>query len=174
MSNRKKTALGNNPLQTPASQGIFSPTTPQSDSPDSVDSAPDTPETAEVSEARNESPESGEAAPESAPKKKESRKKKKETVFLNPKLTADDKDRVNLRLPVALNDWLDDLLKKGKRRHGQKIPKEIWMQAALELFKAMPMDWHDIATEDDLREALKVIETEIKAISHQRLDKEDA
>jgi hypothetical protein len=29
---------------------------------------------------------------------------------------------VNLRLPIELNDWLNDLLKKGKRKHGAKVP----------------------------------------------------
>jgi hypothetical protein len=32
---------------------------------------------------------------------------------------------VTLRMPIELNDWLDDLLKQGKRKHGQKIPKEV-------------------------------------------------
>lgn len=93
--------------------------------------------------------------PDSTIKKKESRKK--QPAFLDPTLTAADKDRVNLRLPVELNDWLDDLLKQGKRKHGQKIPKEIWMQAALELFRAMPLDWLEVETEDDLRAALQTL-----------------
>lgn len=40
--------------------------------------------------------------------------------------------------------WLNELLKQGKRRHGSKIPKEVWVQAALELLLAMPVKWEEI------------------------------
>lgn len=73
--------------------------------------------------------------------------------FLNPEQL--DREAVTLRLPNQINDWLDELLKQGKRKHGRKIPKELWVQAALELLQAAPIDWAAIATEDDLREALK-------------------
>ena len=35
---------------------------------------------------------------------------------------------------------LDNLLKQGKQKHVQKIAKEVWVQALLELFRAMPID----------------------------------
>ena len=35
-----------------------------------------------------------------------------------------EKEKINLRLSLELNDWLDNLLKQGKRKHGQKIAKE--------------------------------------------------
>ena len=35
---------------------------------------------------------------------------------------------------------LDNLLKRGKQKHVQKIAKEVWVQALLELFRAMPID----------------------------------
>jgi hypothetical protein len=163
-TSKKKAALGNNPLKavpSPASTGIFSPTIAEPDSPETADLSPDNPELAEPV-ARKQPPESGRTQPDSGVKKKESRKKKKESVFLDPEVASEDKDRVNLRLPVELNDWLDGLLKKGKRQHGQKIPKEIWMQAALELFKAMPVDWTTIGTEDDLRATMVDLESRIK------------
>jgi hypothetical protein len=50
-------------------------------------------------------------------------------------LNKGDRESVNLRHQFELNDWLNELLKKGKRQHGSKIPKEVWVQAALELFK---------------------------------------
>jgi hypothetical protein len=34
-------------------------------------------------------------------------------------------EKVTLRISIELSDWLDDLLKQGKRKHEQKIPKEI-------------------------------------------------
>lgn len=73
-----------------------------------------------------------------------------------------DREAVNLRLPIELNDWLNELLKKGKRQHGAKVPKEVWVQAALELFKAMPVNWEEIDSEDSLRKALLNLESRIK------------
>jgi hypothetical protein len=73
-----------------------------------------------------------------------------------------DREAVNLRLPIELNDWLNELLKKGKRQHGAKVPKEVWVQAALELFKAMPVNWEEIDSEESLREALFNLENRIK------------
>ncbi|MBG1270514.1 hypothetical protein [Nostoc sp. WHI] len=75
-----------------------------------------------------------------------------------------DREAVNLRLPIELNDWLNDLLKKGKRKHGAKVPKEVWVQAALELFKAMPVNWEEIDSEENLQSALLNLETRIKNV----------
>jgi hypothetical protein len=75
-----------------------------------------------------------------------------------------EREAVNLRLPIELNDWLNELLKVGKRRHGSKIPKEVWVQAALELFKAMPVNWEEVGSEESLREALLNLESRIKNI----------
>lgn len=92
----------------------------------------------------------------------EKRIKNKESVFLPD----GDKEKVNLRLTIELNDWLDTLLKQGKRTHGQKIPKEVWVQAALELLRVMPVDWSQIGTKADLRERLCELE--------RRINKEDS
>ena len=81
----------------------------------------------------------------------------KESRFLNK----GERESVNLRLPIELNDWLNDLLKKGKRKHGSKIPKEVWVQAALELFRSMPMNWEEIDTEENLHSALLNLESRI-------------
>jgi len=81
-----------------------------------------------------------------------------ESVFLKE----DEKEKINLRLSLELNDWLDNLLKQGKRKHGQKIAKEVWVQAALELFRSMPIDWEEIQTEEELRSALLKLESRIK------------
>jgi hypothetical protein len=86
-------------------------------------------------------------------------KKKTEPGFL---AEGQDLDKVTLRIPIELNDWLDNLLKQGKRKHGQKIPKEIWVQAALELFKAMPVDWSDVQSVEQMRAKLIFLETGIQ------------
>lgn len=116
--------LGANPL----SQGIFSKTTP----------AP------QAEEPRKKNQETQ----ESSKKKPERRKKNQE--FLRD----DAREKVNLQIPVGLNDWLDDLIKAGKRQHGRKIPKQVWLQGALELMQAMPVDWGKIRDEGQLREVL--------------------
>ncbi|MBD0389256.1 MAG: hypothetical protein ICV54_22845 [Nostoc sp. C3-bin3] len=89
---------------------------------------------------------------------KESRVKNQESRFLEK----GEREAVNLRLPIELNDWLNELLKVGKRRHGSKVPKEVWVQAALELFKAMPVNWEEIDSFESLRETLFFLESRIK------------
>ena len=134
-----KVALGNNPL----SQGIFRKTV------ESAVSA-DTDETVEVASiVETESKE---------PKLQPASANNQESRFLNK----EQKEKVNLRLSVELNDWLDDLLKKGKRQHGHKIAKEVWVQAALEFFRALPVDWQEIDSEENLRAMLLMLESRIK------------
>jgi hypothetical protein len=137
---KPKVALGNNPL----SQGIFSKTV------ESTVSSPDADETVEMAsivETGNQEP-----------KLQVPEKNNQESRFLSD----EQKEKVNLRLSVELNDWLDDLLKKGKRQHGHKIAKEVWVQAALELFRALPVDWHEIDSEESLRATLLILESRIK------------
>lgn len=88
---------------------------------------------------------------------KDSLFKNKESRLLNKA----ERESVNLRLPIELNDWLNELLKKGKRRHGSKIPKEVWVQAALELFQAMPVNWDEIDSEESLHSTLLNLESRI-------------
>jgi hypothetical protein len=57
----------------------------------------------------------------------ESRTINQESLFL----IDGKKEKTNLRLSLELIDWLDNLLKQGKRKHGQKISKEVWVQALL-------------------------------------------
>lgn len=138
--NKSRSVLGDNPL----TQGIFSKTEPES-------SPPASPAVNQESRVKNL---------ESRNYKKESILNSKETRFLEKS----EKEAVNLRLPLELNDWLNELLKQGKRRHGSKIPKEVWVQAALELLKAMPVLWEEIDSEESLREVLKNIESSFKNI----------
>jgi hypothetical protein len=133
----KRSALGINPLN----QGIFNRTTQATSEPVA---AP-----AEAPEATTSEP-SDEASKRSSIQ--QTTNKIQENSFLN--LEDTDREAITLRLPVVLNDWLDDLLKHGKRNYGRKIPKEIWLQAALELLKAAPIDWKSIDSEDALRTTL--------------------
>lgn len=129
---KPRSVLGDNPL----SQGIFSRT--------ETVSTP-TPVTAESSKAEEI-------------ENQDSRINIQESRFLKK----GEREAVNLRLPIELNDWLNDLLKNGKRKHGSKIPKEIWVQAALELFQVMPVDWQSIKDEEQLQSILKNLESTLK------------
>ena len=90
-------------------------------------------------------------------KKTDSTKQNKEFNFL----AEADKEKVNMRLPLELVDWLDELVKNGKRLHGQKIPKEIWIQAALELLRSAPIDWQEVDSLDSLRHNLKSLSSRL-------------
>ena len=137
---KPKVALGNNPL----SQGIFSKTVDSSVSPADTDEPV---EVASIVEPQSKEPKLQLASVDN-----------QESRFLNE----EQKEKVNLRLSVELNDWLDDLLKKGKRQHGHKIAKEVWVQAALEFFRALPVDWQEIDSEESLRATLIMLESRIK------------
>ena len=179
---KSRSALGINPL----SQGIFSKTVPppavetdelknqelgiqelqnQESSLLKIDSIEQNQETAEPPQP-NTTQESAPSQPSKKTRKQKQEKiinnqesviNKAETSFLNEEAV----ERVNLRLSVEINDWLDSLLKQGKRTHGRKIPKETWVQAALELFRALPVDWQAIDSEDSLRQALTEIKSRI-------------
>lgn len=142
MAAPKRGALGNNPL----SQGIFTKT---------VEAELPRPETSAETELTIAETKTVGEEPISRKKNQESRIKKEESRIL----IQEPMEKVNLRLSVNLNDWLDELLKQGKRRHGRKIPKEVWVQAALELFKAMPVDWTQIESEADLKATIKNLES---------------
>lgn len=132
--NKPKQALGENPL----SKSIFTPTS-------------------NVAASEGENQESRKKKEDSLIKKEESRFKNLETPSDHEFLAESSREKVNFRLPIALNDWLDDLIKSGKRKHGQKIPKEIWVQAALELMRELPIDWSEMASVDELRAELVAV-----------------
>lgn len=141
--NKPKQALGENPL----SKSIFTPTT------------------SEGSKSTEDKPKDSPKAKKSRIKKEESRKKNQESSKAGQSsfLSDSDKEKVNLRLSTDTNDWLDDLIKQGKRKHGQKIPKEIWTQAALELMRALHDDWSEISSVDDLRSQIELLVLQLEA-----------
>jgi hypothetical protein len=147
-----RSALGDNPL----SQSIFSKTEVETQPPvevgnnqDSIINNQDTITKNQDSTTKNQ---------ENAANNQDSTINHQDSRFLNK----GEKEAVNLRLPLELNDWLNDLLKKGKRQHGAKIPKEVWVQAALELFRAMPVTWSEVDSEESLRSILLDIESRLK------------
>jgi hypothetical protein len=143
MNIKRKSGLGNNPLASvPTTKGIFHKTETSIQNPENEGSSSiDQIESGIISktlETGNQNP---------------------ENEFLQ---ASRELDKITLRIPIELNDWLDSLLKQGKRRHGQKIPKEIWVQAALELLRSMPVDWAEVQDIEQMREKLKILENGIQ------------
>ena len=85
-----------------------------------------------------------------------------ESQFLSRR--QEDLRGTNVRLPNTLIDWVDELVRKGSRsKQKSRIPKEIWFQAALELFNSMPVDWGEIINEEDLRSKLEELKSRINS-----------
>ena len=80
----------------------------------------------------------------------ESRKKKIENRFLAD-IEDSPKESIGLQVTAEVNDWLDEVVKVGRRKHGRKIPKQVWIQAGVELLRAMPVEWDEIGDLDELR-----------------------
>lgn len=146
MAVKKSKGLGSNPL----SSGIFSKTDSQEKSPE-----------VEVKSQESKKQEPSAPPQEQTVKTQESSIKSVESRFLNREQA--ELKGTNVRLPIELIDWVDDLVKQGSRdKNKSRIPKEVWFQAALELFQAMPVDWDTISDEDELREILNSLESRIK------------
>ncbi|EAW35858.1 hypothetical protein [Lyngbya sp. PCC 8106] len=147
MAVKKSKGLGSNPLD----RGIFSKTDSQEESED-----------VELKSQESRELEPSTDSQESRVKDGvESKVESQESRFLNREQA--ELKGTNVRLPIELIDWVDDLVKQGSRdQNKSRIPKEVWFQAALELFKAMPVDWDDISNEDELQNKLKSLESIIK------------
>jgi len=130
----KRSGLGGNPL----SQGLFSRTTDIE--------VPETP--VEPVEVPRE-----EEKPQAKIKNLETRKKKVENRFLED-IEEGSKESIGLQVTTEVNDWLDVVVKEGRRKHGRKIPKQIWIQAGVELLRSMPVEWTEISDLDELRQKL--------------------
>lgn len=139
----KRSGLGGNPL----SQGLFSRTTDIE--------VPETTSVQPVEVPREEE------KPQAKIKNLETRKKKVENRFLED-IEEGSKESIGLQVTTEINDWLDEIVKVGRRKHGRKIPKQIWIQAGVELLRAMPIDWTEIRDLDELRGKLSALATTSK------------
>lgn len=131
----KRSGMGSDPL----SQGLFTRT-------DTVSAA------SPVTETVAEKPKQ-EGKELTKIKKIDSRIKKQENRFLKDIETA-PKEPLGLQVSVEVNDWLDDVVKVGRRKHGKKIPKQMWVQAGIELLRAMPVEWSEVSDLAELRSKL--------------------
>lgn len=91
----------------------------------------------------------------------ESRKKnleniKKKSEFLQD-IETSDKESIGLQVTTEINDWLDDIVKASRRKTGRKLPKQVLIQAGIELLRAMPVDWTEIGDVEKLRSKLSEV-----------------
>lgn len=136
----KKSPLGVDPL----SQGIFTKTVPEK----VFDPAP-IPKT---------KPKVAANITEATKKKPVSVKQKPEYGFLQDT----EREKITLQIPVELNDWLDGLVRKSKRKFGHKVPKQIWVQAGIELLRSSSINLEAIDSEDALRAELQKVSAKIR------------
>ncbi len=144
-SNPKQSGLGGNPL----TQGLFSRT--------AIEEQPaPVPKKPKKVDSNSQSLESSSQKVESNSQTIESISKNLDSRFLVD-IENSSKESIGLQLTLEVNDWLDGLVKVGRRKHGKKIPKQTWIQAGVELLKAMPIDWTEMEDLDTLRSQLSEI-----------------
>ena len=148
--NPKQSGLGGNPLN----QGLFSRTAIEEEP------AP-VPEKPNQVESSSQTIESSKKNIQSSSKNIESISKNLDSRFLVD-IENSDKESIGLQLTLEVNDWLDGLVKVGRRKHGKKIPKQTWIQAGVELLKAMPIDWTEMGDLDALRSQLSEIVSSVE------------
>ncbi len=69
------------------------------------------------------------------------------------------KESIGLQVTTEINDWLDQVVKVSRRKHGKKLQKQVIIQAGVELLRAMPVDWTDIVDLNELRATLEKLST---------------
>ena len=155
MGNKAK-GLGNNPL----SEGIFTKTEDSRDK--SQDSRVNSKDSRDKSQDSRVNSKDSRVNQVSSQETQHSEILGQESQFLSRR--QEDLRGTNVRLPNTLIDWVDELVRKGSRsKEKSRIPKEIWFQAALELFHSMPVDWGEIINEKDLRSKLEELKSTINS-----------
>ena len=136
----KKSPLGVDPL----SQGIFTKTVPEK-------------RLEPVSKPKTQAKFTSKA-PETTPKKPAPAKQKPEYGFLQDA----EREKITLQIPVELNEWLDRLVRKSKRTFGHKVPKQIWIQAGIELLRVSSIRLEAVDSEETLRAELQKVVANMK------------
>lgn len=145
----KKSGLGDNPL----SQSLFSKTNTEASQIVENPEKEDKKTSRKNLESRNKNLESRKKNTDLKNKNLDSRSENLENRFL-VEIEKGSKESIGLQVTTDINDWLDGVVKVGRRKHGKKIPKQVWIQAGLELLRAMPVDWTEVSDLDDLRAEL--------------------
>jgi hypothetical protein len=67
------------------------------------------------------------------------------------------KEFIGLQVTTKVHDWLDEVVKASRRRKGRKLPKQVLIQAGIELLRAMPVDWTEVGDIEELRNKLSQV-----------------
>ena len=73
-----------------------------------------------------------------------------------------DKESIGLQVTTEVNDWLDQVVKASRRKHGKKLKKQVIIQAGVELLRSMPVDWTDVGDLDELRRKLRELSAAVE------------
>ncbi len=143
----KKSGMGVDPLEerTP-SKGLFDKTEVSTSS-ESSESNESPKNTAKKREPQNLEPRT---------KNLENRKQKISNDFLRD-IEGSDKESIGLQVTTEINDWLDDVVKVSRRKTGRKLPKQVLIQAGIELLRAMPIDLTEVGDIEELRSKLSEV-----------------
>lgn len=63
-------------------------------------------------------------------------------------------EKVNVRLPVTMNDWLDGIVKVRRRAKAPRISKERIVAIAIDQLRQLGIDWQSVDDEASLRALL--------------------
>ena len=148
MSNKqttiKKTGLGESPLS------LFTPTSVLTEEVESAQRAKQTAQQMVVFEKSQE---------QSTNTLSNQRTTAKSAFLLG--VESNHKESIGLQVTTEINDWLDQVVKAGRRKHGKKLQKQVIIQAGVELLRAMPVDWTDIVDLNELRATLEKLSTAV-------------
>ncbi|MBW4444296.1 MAG: hypothetical protein KME10_24340 [Plectolyngbya sp. WJT66-NPBG17] len=145
MSNKqpaRKPAMGINPLG--SGGGLFDKTEPV------------TPTDSETSEPSKSTSRKKQESQNLETRKKNLENTKEKSGFLQD-IETSKKESIGLQVTTEVNDWLDDLVKANRRNTGRKLPKQVLIQAGIELLRAMPVDWSEVGDIEELRSKLSQV-----------------
>ncbi|MCY6494555.1 hypothetical protein [Leptolyngbya sp. GGD] len=86
----------------------------------------------------------------------ENRKQKISNEFLKD-IDGSNKESIGLQVTTEINDWLDYIVKDSRRKKGRKLPKQVLIQAGIELLRAAPIEWSEIGDIEELRNKLSEV-----------------
>lgn len=137
----RKPAMGINPL---GGGGLFDKTEPV------------TPENSETSEPSKSTSRKKQESKNVETRKKNLENIKKKSEFLYD-IENSKKESIGLQVTTEVNDWLDEVVKASRRNTGRKLPKQVLIQAGIELLRAMPVDWAEVGDIEEMRSKLSQV-----------------
>lgn len=111
---------------------------------------------------KSQNPETVNQNMEDGKKKPESRKGKADSVLQKEESRIQNMEKVTIRIPVEMNDWLDSIVKKVRRESGSKVRKEFLVTMALMVLQSSKINWSEIENESDLESFIQELTHKLK------------